>query len=502
MLTLATRRHCAALLLLLAGGAAAQPGFYQHRLEALSSHPQQARIAELLAAPTLGLDPELFKAALPAGRASVERSSLFSAQAGSWPFEPFAGSGLFRVLADYQAHHPQALLLDNGSITLAELAQRVNDPRVLQKHKDGYLLGYPLMIGPKGALLVEGEQLYLNSRAGAALINRGLLVLRQAKLQSWSGEQAQLSAQSFRPFIMAWAGSTTLIEHSELSRLGYNAHLTRGLTSMRSRQQAADTPPARLLIRASQFSEMSSAVELHDAQALIEDSRFSQLQQYGLDLSASLVSVRGNQISGVRNHSAIRLRNGSSGLISQNLISDAGKSAIEAQLQQGALALQSNLIGTTGASAIALLGDPQRPVDGLLLAGNLINNSGGSGIEGQFIRRALIVDNRINGAAEYAVRISNQPALPGSEISLLDNRLSAVGKAMISLRGIDVLLLGNNSYQSMAGLQRVFDGDLLPMQSLLLETTLKHGCIAHLQVLAEAEPAPPLARAPRCGQSI
>lgn len=502
MPTLAHWRRCVLLLALFGGGAAAQPGYYQHRLEALNSHPQQAHIAELLAAPAQGLDPLLFEAAPPSGRASVGLVNLFSAQAGSWPFEPFASSGLFRVIADYQAHHPQALLLDNGSLSLAELVQRVNDPRVLQKHKDGYLLGYPLLIGPHGALRVEGEQLYLNSRAGAALINRGLLILRQAKVQSWSGEQAQLSAQRFRPFIMAWAGSTTLIEQSELSRLGYNAHLTRGLTSMRSQQQAADTPAARLLIRASQLSEMSSGAELHDAQALIEDSRFSQLQQYGLDLSASLVSVRGNHFRDIRNHSAIRLRQGSSGLISRNLINDVGKSAIEAQLQQGALALQSNLIGATGASAIRLLGDPQQPVDGLLLTGNLISNSGGSAIEGQFIRRALILDNRINGAVDYAVRISNQPALAGSEISLLDNRLAAVGKSMISLQGVSDLLLGNNSYQGMAGLQRVFDGDLLPMQGLLLETTLKHGCIAHLQALAEPEAAPPLARAPRCGQSI
>lgn len=502
MLPSAIRRCGVALLLLASSGLMAQPGFYHHQLQALSSHPQQQHITELLATAPQGLDPALFSAALPAGRASVGLSNLFSAQAGSWPFEPFASSGLFRVIADYQAHHPQALLLDNGSLSLAELVQRVNDPRVLQPHKDGYLLSYPLLIGPQGALRIENERLYLNSRAGAAVINRGLLILRQAHLQSWSGEQAQLSAQSFRPFVMAWAGSTTVIEGSELKRLGYNAHLARGLTSMRSQQQPAATPAARVLIRASQFSEMSSGAELHDAQALIEESSFSDLQQYGLDLSASLVSVRDNRISGVRNHSAIRLRDGSSGLVSHNLLTNIGKSAIEAQLQHGALALQNNLIGATGASAIALQGDPQYPVQGLLLAGNLITNSGGSGIDGQHISRALIIDNRISGTPEYAIRILNQPALDDSEISLLDNRLSAIGKAMINLQGVGNLLLGNNSYQGMAGLQRVFDGDLLAVQSLLLETTLKYGCVAHLQVLPDSQELPAPLKAPRCGQSI
>ncbi|WP_278956928.1 hypothetical protein [Aquipseudomonas alcaligenes] len=40
------------------------------------------------------------------------------------------------------------------------------------------------------------------------------------------------------------------------------------------------------------------------------------------------------------------------------------------------------------------------------------------------------------------------------------------------------------------------------MQSLLLETTLKHGCVAQLDLLAEQQPSAPLQRTPRCGQSI
>jgi mannuronan 5-epimerase len=496
-------RHCAMLVLLAFNGLclAQQQTLHHHRLDALSVHPQQAYIAELLATPAQSLDAAQFATDVPAGRASVDLVSLFSAQAGSWPFEPFVGSGLFRAIADYQAHHPQALLLDNGSLTLTQLAKVLSDPRILQPHKDGYLLSYPLLIGPRGALLVENERLYLNSRAGAAMINRGLLVLRQAQLQSWAGEQSQLSAKSFRPFVMAWAGSTTLIEGSRLARLGHNANLARGLTSQRSREQPSTTPPARILIRASELREMSSGVELHDALALIEDSRFEDLQQYGLDLSASLVSVADNRISGVRNNSGIRLRDGSSGLVVGNLISNVGKSAIEAQVQRGALAVQNNLIGSTGGSAIALSGSPLQPAEGLLLTGNLISNSRGSGIEGQHISRALIVDNRINGSPEYAIRIRNEPALQG-EISLLGNQLGNIGKAMIHLQGISDLLLGSNAYQGMDGHQRILDGDLLPVQSLLLETTLKNGCVAHLNILPGQQPSAPLPRAPRCGQSI
>ena len=115
---------------------------------------------------------------------------------------------------------------------------------------------------------------------------------------------------------------------------------------------------------------MASGVELHDSLALIEDSQFSELQQYGLDLSASRVGIARNRISDVRNHSGIRLRDGSAGLIADNLIGNIGKSAIEAQLQGGALALQNNRIGGTGASAIVLTGSPQQPAEGLLVSGD------------------------------------------------------------------------------------------------------------------------------------
>jgi len=238
-----------------------------------------------------------------------------------------------------------------------------------------------------------------------------------------------------------------------------------------------------------------------DSLALIEDSQFSELQQYGLDLSASRVGIARNRISDVRNHSGIRLRDGSAGLIADNLIGNIGKSAIEAQLQGGALALQNNRIGGTGASAIVLTGSPQQPAEGLLVAGNLIGNSQGSGIDGQHIGRALIIDNRISGNPEYAIRIRNEPPLPG-EISLLGNQLGNVGKAMIHLQGVNRLLLGSNHYLGLSSQQQILDGDLLPVQSLLLETTLKHGCVAQLDLLAEQQPSAPLQRAPRCGQSI
>lgn len=469
---------------------------YRHQIEALPSQPQQQALAELLASNSPSVTDTQLALRLPTSRAQISQPQLFSAQRGSWPFEPLVGSGLFKVIAAYQSQHPRALQIDAGRIDLAQLERAVANPQILRRHKDGYLLSYPLLIGPQAALLIEDTRLYLNSRSGAALINQGQLQLQRSQLQSWSGNTDSKDPALFRPFILAWAGSSTWIEDSSLTRLGYNAHLTRGLSTRRSASQGPGVAPARLLIRHSQLSEMASGAELHDALALIDDSRFNDLQQYAIDLHDSHLSLRLNQIKNVRNQSAIRIAGASSGDVTQNLILASGKAAIEISAQSGELSLRDNLIGNSGSHGIQLQGHSGGR---LLLAGNLIANSSGSGIDGENLDSALIVANRISASPEYAISLRSSQAQQG-EIGLFDNQLAGSGKSMIRSEGVQQLQLGGNRFQGVAVNQALLAGDLQAVQSLLLETTLKQGCFARLQLTSSALPIIPPPRAIDCKQ--
>jgi poly(beta-D-mannuronate) C5 epimerase len=470
---------------------------YRHQIEALPSQPQQQARVELLANTTASVAAGQLTAVAPRGQARVSLAPMFSAQLGSWPFESLVNSGLFKTIADYQNEHPRILQLDAGSIDLAQLTRAVANPKILARHKDGYLLSYPLLIGAEAALLVEDSRLYLNSRSGAALINLGQLRLQRSHLQSWSGEIAPAHPPLFRPFVMAWAGSLTLIEHSTLSRLGYNAHLTRGLSSRRSPQQNSRVGPARILIRDSQLREMASGAELHDALVLIDNSSFADIQQYAIDLHNSRLSLRQNRIRQVRNQSAIRISGASSGDVTQNLIIASGKSAIEVLAQSGDLSLLDNLIGNSGSSGIRLQDRPPQAGGRLLVAGNLIANSHGSGIDAENIGAALIAGNRINASPEYAISLRSSRPQPG-RIGLFDNRLANIGKSMIRSQGIANLQLGGNRFEGLTVNQVVLAGDLLPVQSLLLETTVQLGCIAQLQIATTAQAIAPMPKAPRC----
>jgi len=416
----------------------------------------------------------------PAGRASVSLQPMFSAQAGSWPFEPFVNNGLFRAIAGYQAHHPQVVMLRGGSITLAQLHDALNDPRILARYKEGYLLSYPLMIGVDAGLVMEGTSLYLSSYAGTALINQGWLGLNQSSLQSMAGDQPGNTERAWRPFVVAWAGSHTQVIGSTLKRLGYNANLSRGLTTALSPQQAPGTRLATVVIRGSQFSDMSSAVELQHSQATISASQFEQSQQYAIDVRDSQVRLQENQLRGINNNSGVRLRGQTRAQVEGNLILGAAKAAIEVSEQQGAVLLAGNRIGDSRGNGIQLRNLTPTPAAPLVIDDNLLASSAGSAVDASEVSAVALLDNRIGNTAEYAVSLRNAAPLPGPLV-LSGNRLGQVGKALVRVEGVRDVLLGGNTFEGKPLLQNLLIGDLLPLQGQLLEATVRQGRAVRVQ---------------------
>lgn len=487
MLTKQILRQTALSLALLAGlGNQAIAADWQWATET-----EQRALADQLRQRTEQQLPRLSLAA-PRGNAQVALQPMFSAQAGSWPFEPFVNNGLFRAIASYQPSHPQAITISAGAITLEQLRQRLADASIIKPYKDGYLLSYPLMIAPGGALLVHDTKLYLYTPSGTALINQGMLSIRNATVQSVSEGDSADTDRPFRSFITAWAGSSTEVSDSLLSKLGYNAHLSRGLTSARSAAQTS-APPAQVLIRNSRFDSLSS-VELQYAQASIERSEFSDLQQYGIDLQDTRLNLVHNRISQVRNQSGVRVRGASSGLIAHNSVLQATKAGIEISDQQGDLVLADNQIGASKGNGVLLRNVGTTGASSLLLVSNLIGNNDASGIYADNLQRGYLIDNRIQGSPDYAISTLN-PRDQRSELVIVGNTLSQIGNALIRTEGLQSLTLGSNDYQLGPITQSVLVGDLLPLQSLLLDATYKRGCLIQVKPASATEAGFPRNRA-------
>ena len=416
----------------------------------------------------------------PAGRASVSLQPMFSSQAGSWPFEPFVNNGLFRAIAGYQAHHPQVVLVRAGSITLAQLHDALNDTRILRRYKDGYLLSYPLMIGADAGLVLEGTRLYLSSHSGTALINQGWLGLNQSSLQSLAGDRPGNTDRAWRPFVVPWADSHTQVIGSTLKRLGYNANLSRGLTTALSAQQAANTPAATVIIRDSHFSEMSSAVELQHSQATITASQFEKSQQYAIDVRDSQVKLQDNQLRGIDNNSGVRLRGQTRAQVDGNLILGAAKAAIEVSEQQGAVLLAGNRMGDSRGNGIQLRNLAPTTAAPLVVEDNLLASSQGSAVDASEVSALALLDNRIGNTQEYAVSLRNATPLAGPLV-LSGNRLGQVGKALVRVEGMRDVVMGANRFEGKPLLQNLLIGDLLPVQGQLLDATVRQGATVQVQ---------------------
>jgi poly(beta-D-mannuronate) C5 epimerase len=409
--------------------------------------------------------------------AKVELKTLYSAQSGSWPFEPIVRTGLFRVISRYQTTHPRALVIREGSITLEQLYLATNDPKILSRQGKRYQLNYPLLIDADAGLIAEGVELVLNAQAGAVLINRGLLDLRQLHLRSSRPNTRETQTRGFRSFIVSWAGSRLSIVDSSLQDLGHDAYLSRGISTSRSPQQAISTPAVQLRVLNSRFEALFSALELSHAQGEIVGNRIDNSLSYGIDLHHSWLQLRSNRIHSVSKNSALRLRGSSRGLIMGNTLLQANKAGIEMSDWQGEVAIRDNHIGASAGHAIKLsdsrgLGRP------LLIEGNTLSNTRRSSIEAKNFTSVYLLDNQIGNTTEYALSL-RQP-LPGTRVLITGNHLTQSSKSLVRIEGKPQLIWGNNRLRNNPVDQELLVGDLSALQSVLLDT--RDGSPRYLQV--------------------
>lgn len=420
-----------------------------------------------------------FKLRAPASRAKVSLLAMYSAQQGSWPFEPFVHNGLFRAIAGYQSNHPRAVVIRGGSITVQQLHAQLANDSIISRHEDGYLLNYPLLIEPDAALVLEDTTLYMYSYSGTALINRGLLSINRAALKGFSDGRPHATDRPSRPFVMNWAGSSLRIQSSEVSGLGYDENLSRGMTATRSVHQNASAAPVRVLINDSHFTDMTVGLALSGGVARIVDSHFEQMQQYALDLDSARFLIKGNRVDTVRDLSGIRIAGRSQGMIEDNRLLRAGKSAVEVAHLDGGLIIRSNQIGAIEGYGL-LLRDAGAETR-MLIENNMIGNTRLTAIDGGGLSHVSIVGNRIQGVPEYAISIRNSQPAPGP-LWITGNHLENIGKAMLRVQGIHQTVLGDNRYLANPLLQNLLIGDLLPYQSTLLEMTLRQGAVVGLEL--------------------
>lgn len=403
--------------------------------------------------------------------------TLFSAQAGSWTFESLVHNGLLRIASGYQPSHPRAITIHGGNSSLAGLARSLADPRKLErsgKDADGrtvYTLHYPLIIEKAGALTITDAVLQLDAASGTAIINAGALSVENASITTLQPDRK--GRLKFRPFILAWNGSSTLIRNSRLSRLGYNAYLSGGVT-LGDHAELKTRGRAKLQLIDSVFDAVETPVTAVNASVNLIDTTLTGSSRYAIDVAGSALQVTGSRIEGTRYNAGIRIVNGGRTAIESSAISDTHRSGIKVEGSIESFALQKSELSRTGSSSVSF--ERVVPQHGsLLISGNRITASGRSGIDASLSGPLLLDGNRIASSQRYALRAVFSDNTGGPAVWLHDNLFVGNARASISTSGAADLFFADNTFRSMQMMQPVLRGSLTSSQTALLRHSATSG---------------------------
>lgn len=229
----------------------------------------------------------------------------------------FQGGGrLYRLVAQQQGV-PHAIIIRSGTWSLASLASRLaGEEGALRRQGDTYLLRMPLLLGNGAGLLVKpGESLRLSRERGAFIVSMGELHLRKARLEAWDELRnapplPQPDASAFRPFLLAWSGSATVIGQSTMAGLGFEENLAGGLTLAVGPAGLAGytlPEPPRVMVHDSRFEAMHEGVQASAVPGMrLCRNQFEASRQYAVHLeNGSSGWVVGNRISGTEGAYAV-----------------------------------------------------------------------------------------------------------------------------------------------------------------------------------------------------
>ncbi|MDF2447129.1 MAG: algG [Moraxellaceae bacterium] len=352
-------------------------------------------------------------------------------------FVKFFNDGRLPRMITQQQDVPRALVVDSGVWRLPELVRAVNDAKVLSTD---HVLGLPLLIRPGAVVVVEtGDWLKLDRARGAFILNLGELHLRDARVSGWdvgAGRAAPLRhAAEFRPYLLGWGGSRTVIHHSLLESLGFSEHLSNGIGFARGPFGLKDIdggrPPEAWVTR-NRITNAYSAVRISGGATRVCGNVIDGAQVHGVQVEESrgTVIVAGNRVSGVRAGTAISIGSTGGAWIGRNLVEANGQSGIVLTGSQAAW-LVGNTVRRNQSDGIRITGSGATVVD------NVSSDNGDHGVQVRNGSSVRIQGLAASGNGGVGIEATRQPELKLAagtrwqlmlaDVRLSENRGGAIG---------------------------------------------------------------------------
>jgi len=146
------------------------------------------------------------------------------------------GNERMREWVSRQRGIPQAIFVEGGYTTLADLARSLPKEQFAEVEPGVYLARLPIVVAENASLHIDkliGE-LRLSQERGAFMVNAGKLFITDTKVTAWreadNAPASFRSSKEFRPFLVSWGGSELYIVGSILTSFGYDASKSYGVS--------------------------------------------------------------------------------------------------------------------------------------------------------------------------------------------------------------------------------------------------------------------------------
>lgn len=342
-----------------------------------------------------------------------------------------------------------ALFIRGGTITLKELAAAAATqfPDAVEKNGETWTAKWPIVIwSDSGLVLEEGDRLELSTRAGAFVLNAGLLQVNNGSISGSSGVNDGLP--EFKPFIVTAMSGALQARQAEFSNLGFPGS---GSTSGISIIGAALLPAKiRSFFVESAFDRVSGVNLLDTHNVLIAQNRFRDADGPAIAMKGvNRARILSNIVTGSRQAQGINIQNRSSDIeIAHNLVLGNRGSGIFLANGVRDIKVSANLLSGNGRGGISVVrgtcvelidnmvvsnrqvGIKVRASDQLALSQNqLISNSGpGISVTEQGPKAALTIDDN-----HFIANRSGLHGSSASEVALTGNDFA--GQSPILLDG-------------------------------------------------------------------
>ena len=419
---------------------------------------------------------------------AITVTHMFSRQAGSWPFEPFALQGVFEIIAQHQNHHPRSIVISKGQVSLKQLAREINDPAIIKAYKKGFLLSYPLIIETNASLVLNKDTLYLNSASGSFVTNLGALKITDSRIRI-AGEKPRFRDKNyrFRPFLISWAGSTTQIDGSEIHSLGFPGNLTQGITLARHELQPKATPNAYLQMSDTTIDNASTAIYLQTSAANLSDLDIKGSHHDAVMVEDSVVIAQRMMLNGSQHGTTLHLTGSGCLALDAGQLRNSKRPSVIADEFHGELLLQGSVVSESQSSGFrSVSGTNKRSRASLTLRNNLIFGNDRDGIELHNVGNVILNGNEIRDNKRYAISLSSDSSTPhgvlafnGSspksstkngtqpQLRLLDNLISPDGLAGLLFEWSYHVVMGPQRFRLKPMNSSAFSGNLAPLQTEL-----------------------------------